>query len=425
MSPAIVRVEGLWKKFGLTIKDCLRYGLIDSGRRLLGSEKDSERLRQGEFWALQDVNFELQRGEALGILGLNGSGKTTLLRILNGAFSPDRGRVEFRGRIGALIAAGAGFSPLLTGRENIFVSGSLLGLSQAELNKKFDEIVAFSGLEQFIDMPVRNYSSGMAVRLGFAVAVLGQPDVLLVDEVLAVGDAGFQKKCYERILEIIQNGTTVIFVSHSIGAVWAICTKGLFLEKGVPSGVISVEDACRKYDIANYRVARAAVQEKHTIVSQESRTILDAEILTLEICDTQANAKTEFRRRENIQLKTVFKITKTIDDLIVRYSIDAVHYKFIAMSDSTYSDGMGIVKLDPGIYCVVTELRKPRFRPGTYSVNVAICRKAVAVHLCFEAGAGAFTVLPFDDRFMYDSEGPAVLDLDASYSLRPGEGRHA
>ena len=198
MSKQSVIVNDVSKKFGMSLKNALKYGLSDSARRLVG-KKSNDFLRSGEFWALEDINFSLDPGDALGILGVNGSGKTTLLRILNGTYRPDKGKVLIRGRIGALIAAGAGFSPMLSGRENIFISGTLLGMHPREIKKKFDEIVEFSELSEFIDMPVRNYSSGMSVRLGFAIAVLGNPDVLLVDEVLAVGDMRFQKKCFERI----------------------------------------------------------------------------------------------------------------------------------------------------------------------------------------------------------------------------------
>src|SRR5581483_11585040 len=214
MGERAIRAEGLSKKFGLTLRQSMKYGLHDVARKLLGRRNGDDVLRTGEFWAVDDVNFELRSGDALGIMGVNGSGKTTLLRILNGTYAPDTGRAALRGKIGALIAAGAGFSPLLSGRENIYISGTLLGMSPEEIDGRFDEIVAFSELEDFLDMPVRNYSSGMSVRLGFAIAVVGSPDVLLVDEVLAVGDLNFQKRCYERIQHLEQRGTTIMLVAQ-------------------------------------------------------------------------------------------------------------------------------------------------------------------------------------------------------------------
>jgi lipopolysaccharide transport system ATP-binding protein len=216
-----IRSEGVSKKFGLTLRQSMKYGLRDVARKLAGRSSTSGVLREGEFWAVNDVSFELHGGEALGIMGVNGCGKTTLLRILNGVYAPDTGRIQIRGRVGALIAAGAGFAPMLSGRENVYVNGALLGLTTQEIDGLMDEIIAFSELGQFIDLPVKNYSSGMYVRLGFAIAALSRPDVLLMDEVLAVGDLNFQKKCYDHILQLKRQGTAIILVSHSPGFVIA------------------------------------------------------------------------------------------------------------------------------------------------------------------------------------------------------------
>ena len=171
----------------------MRYGLIDNSKRLIGIQPKTNLLRSGEFWALKNISFELKKGEALGIMGVNGCGKTTLLRILNGVFAPDEGEAVIRGRVGAMIAAGAGFAPTLSGRENIQINGALLGMSPYEIDSVIDEIIDFSEIGQFIDMPVKNYSSGMTIRLGFAISVFSSPDVLLMDEILAVGDINFQK----------------------------------------------------------------------------------------------------------------------------------------------------------------------------------------------------------------------------------------
>ncbi|MDB4695207.1 ABC transporter ATP-binding protein, partial [bacterium] len=184
------------------------------------------------FWANQDISFELNRGECLGLVGHNGAGKTTLLKMLSGLIKPDIGSIKMRGNIGSMIALGAGFNPILTGRENIIVNGAILGLSRRQVVNRMDEIVDFSDLGDFLDTPVRNYSSGMSVRLGFATAVnLIRPDVLLLDEVLAVGDAGFRSKCYAKIADLLGR-TAVIFVSHNMEAVSRICDRGIFLDSG-------------------------------------------------------------------------------------------------------------------------------------------------------------------------------------------------
>ena len=186
-----------------------------------------------DFWALRDVSFELKKADSLALVGENGAGKTTILKLLANITKPTTGEIHVNGTLSALIELGAGFHPDLSGRENIFLNGTILGLQKNEIARKFDSIVDFAGLQRFIDTPVKRYSSGMAVRLGFAVAASIDPDVLLVDEVLAVGDAAFRLKCMNRIQELINNGTTLVFVSHNMGLVKAVCQKALFIEKGV------------------------------------------------------------------------------------------------------------------------------------------------------------------------------------------------
>ena len=227
----MVKVEGISKKFCRTLKRSLWYGVQDLAAELL--RRDGYRdLRRDEFWAVRDVSFEVRRGEALGIIGPNGAGKTTMLRMLNGLIKPDRGKITMRGRVGALIALGAGFNPVLTGRENIYINAAVLGLSKRKVDKILGEIVDFAELHEFIDTPVQNYSSGMGVRLGFAVATQLDPDVLLIDEVLAVGDMAFQRKCIDRMKSLAKRGKTVVFVSHNIFAVQTLCDRAIWLEKG-------------------------------------------------------------------------------------------------------------------------------------------------------------------------------------------------
>ncbi|NJN27804.1 MAG: ABC transporter ATP-binding protein [Cyclobacteriaceae bacterium] len=226
----LVKVEGVSKKFCRDLKRSLWYGVKDISSELIGSSKSGQ-LRKNEFWAVDDVSFELRRGECLGLIGHNGAGKSTLLKILNGLIKPDKGRITMHGRIGALIELGAGFNPILTGRENIYNNGAVLGFSKKEIAAKFDAIVEFAEIDDFIDTPVQNYSSGMKVRLGFAVAAQMEPDVLLIDEVLAVGDIGFQTKCFNRIMELLK-GSAVIFVSHSMPMVGRLCNGLLLMDHG-------------------------------------------------------------------------------------------------------------------------------------------------------------------------------------------------
>jgi len=228
----VVQFNGVSKKFCRSLKRSMWYGLRDILRDTVGLSPKSARLRPKEFWAVDDVSFELKQGECLGLIGRNGAGKSTILKMLNGIILPDMGTIKIRGRVGALIEVGAGFHPQLTGRENVYINGAILGLNKREIDKHFDSIVAFSGIGEFIDTPVKFYSSGMFVRLGFSVAAHLQPDVLLVDEILAVGDMAFQGKCLEHISHLCRKGCTIILVSHDEERVRRVCGRGILLDKG-------------------------------------------------------------------------------------------------------------------------------------------------------------------------------------------------
>jgi lipopolysaccharide transport system ATP-binding protein len=216
-------------------------GLVTSNSSPVTAEPSSD------FWALRDVSFDVQPGEVIGVIGRNGAGKSTLLKILSRITEPTSGEARIRGRVASLLEVGTGFHPELTGRENIFLNGAILGMSKQEIRNKFDEIVAFAEIEKFIDTPVKRYSSGMYVRLAFAVAAHLEPEILIVDEVLAVGDFEFQRKCLGKMKEVGNSGRTILFVSHNLGAVQALCQRGIWLKSGCVAGDGTAEDVCRQY----------------------------------------------------------------------------------------------------------------------------------------------------------------------------------
>jgi len=226
----LVRVNGVSKKFAKDLKKGLLYGIQDVIGSFLHIKKEPI-LRSDEFWAVQNISFELRRGECIGLIGHNGAGKSTLLKMLNGLITPDKGSIELNGRVGALIELGAGFNPILTGRENIYNNAAILGFTKQEIKTKFNEIVEFAEIEEYLDMPVKNYSSGMRVRLGFAIAAQLKPDILLVDEVLAVGDMSFVIKCFNKMDQLMEN-TALILVSHSMPQIARMSTQILILDKG-------------------------------------------------------------------------------------------------------------------------------------------------------------------------------------------------
>lgn len=255
--PTVISVENLSKKYLIdhqkqarhgSLRDVLTEGTKHLSRKLLlpftatGNDPGHE-----EFWALRDVSFDIRQGDRVGIIGRNGAGKSTLLKILSRITEPTAGRASIKGRVASLLEVGTGFHPELSGRENIFLNGAILGMSKAEIKQRFDEIVAFAEVEKFLDTPVKRYSSGMYVRLAFAVAAHLEPEILIVDEVLAVGDAQFQKKCMGKMREVGSQGRTVLFVSHNMAAVQALCSKALLLAKGSVMGLGSVDDQVQAY----------------------------------------------------------------------------------------------------------------------------------------------------------------------------------
>src|SRR5215510_9620705 len=228
----LISVDNVSKKYCRSLKRSMLYGAKDIARNMFGLDSHSGQLRKNEFWAVDGVSFEVKRGECLGIIGPNGAGKSTLLKMLNGILPPDKGKIVIRGRVGALIELGAGFHPMLTGRENIYINGAILGLCKTEIDHKFEEIVAFAELEDFLDSPVKFYSSGMAVRLGFSIAAHLRPDVLLVDEVLAVGDEAFSHRCLEKFAEFERAGKTILVVSHDLNLIAERCRRAIWLQRG-------------------------------------------------------------------------------------------------------------------------------------------------------------------------------------------------
>lgn len=405
MGQPSVLVAGVSKKFGLSLKSALKYGLIDSMRRLTGQAADHH-LRPGEFWALQNINFSLEPGDALGIMGINGSGKTTLLRILNGTYSPDAGSVTLRGRIGALIAAGAGFSPMLSGRENIYISGTLLGMTPGEIKRKFDEIVAFSELGEFIDMPVRNYSSGMSVRLGFAIAVIGTPEILLVDEVLAVGDIAFQKKCFERINELKKQGTTILLVSHAPGQIWAVCNKGILINKGVSKGLVSVEEACKEYDHVNMlsRLASPTLDDSNEALPSTHGGVRggtgDVIVTSIELLNEAQQAMSEINYGESFTLRLHLDVRSLLNDLIFRVQIDAEINKSIVIIDSYEAQGR-FYSLRPGQHVMDIAITRPNLRPGVYKFSPSLIQREIGTHLFFQYDMASLMIKHAADKFFY------------------------
>ncbi|MBB3123549.1 lipopolysaccharide transport system ATP-binding protein [Mesoflavibacter sabulilitoris] len=358
----LVKVEGLSKKFCKDLKTSLWYGVKDLMTGIGGSTNERE-LRPKEFWAVKDINFELRRGECLGLIGHNGAGKSTLLKILNGLINPDAGKVTIKGRVGALIELGAGFNPILSGRENIYNNGAILGFTRQEIDQKLDAIIAFAELEEFIDMPVQHYSSGMKVRLGFAVAAQMEPDVLIIDEVLAVGDLGFVLKCFKTIDRILPN-TAVIFVSHSMPMISRMCNQIILMEKG--QSKFQGEDVGKAIDLYYTRFSNS---ESNVIFDDGTLNLEKAEIIGGEIRD---NLK-QLHWKEDFKVHLKFKLLKELKDFECFIIILDKEQRPVASLERNKRNNNFTVN-NNAINLLVVH-KNIQLSKGVYSVNVAIRNK--------------------------------------------------
>lgn len=376
----LIQVSGLSKKFCTDLRTSLKYGVHDLAAEMVGRERGHQ-LRPKEFWALNEVSFELRRGECLGLLGRNGAGKTTLLKMLNGLMKPDMGRIELRGRVGALIALGAGFNPVLTGRENIFVNAAVLGIPSRVVRERLDEIIAFAELEDFIDMPVQNYSSGMNVRLGFSVAaVLLEPDILFLDEVLAVGDIGFAMKCLNRVREMMAR-SAVIFVSHSMPMVSSFCTRALVMQRG--RVLMDTEDMGMAMDqyMRDFPV-------DHRVTGTGGAEVLDVRLLA----QGEAVASTDAVVDQGCE--GVVELTVRID--AGERATVSVFIDDIAMSQVlavVVKDDRGEpIELGGGTHRLRVPLGKLEMNMGSYSILVGVRSMNTQLSLCRAQGLRPFRV---------------------------------
>ncbi|RRT92732.1 ABC transporter ATP-binding protein [Empedobacter falsenii] len=356
----LVEVQNVSKKFTLDLKTSLKYGATDIIKSSLGF-KTSKELRKGEFWAVKDISFKLRRGECIGLIGHNGAGKSTLLKVLNGLYAPDKGQIVMRGKVGALIELGAGFNPILTGRENIYNNAAILGFTKEEVNQKIQSIIDFSEIEKFIDMPVQNYSSGMKVRLGFAVAAHLEPDILIIDEVLAVGDLGFVIKCFSKIDELLPN-TAIIFVSHSMNMISRICTEiilmnnseAIYQGKDIGKGVqeyfnlFTVENSSKVYDNGYFKLIDKKINIPNTYLEKGVGFTIEFtfELLKDDV-DNYPHLYLLIKNKEQIQVAGIFvSESKKIEKNIINYKL---HISNQLLTLGKYNVDFGINDIDTNL----------------------------------------------------------------------------
>jgi lipopolysaccharide transport system ATP-binding protein len=389
MAP-VISVENLSKKYIIghqkqerytTLRDVLAQGASRTlGKLIHPFAKIKEDATHEEFWALKDVSFDIQQGDRVGIIGRNGAGKSTLLKVLSRITEPTSGKVSIKGRVASLLEVGTGFHPELTGRENIFLNGAILGMSKIEIKSKFDEIVAFSEVEKFLDTPVKRYSSGMYVRLAFAVAAHLEPEILIVDEVLAVGDAQFQKKCLGKIEDVGKEGRTVLFVSHNMNIINRLCQRAVLLSEGrVISHDVSEE-------VVRYYLNSSVSEQMPAAVFPDDPGKL-FQVLAVSLHDASDNLiQRQLEFDEKFTIKITFKISSNLPGAYAGFSVRNSSGEIILISDNRDEDSSNTNLEKAGIQSVSIDFPAPLLLPGRYTITVAISQQGKgALDMCVDA----------------------------------------
>jgi homopolymeric O-antigen transport system ATP-binding protein len=373
MSDLALSVTNLSKSFnidhrwnGLGGHRTLHDDLMNLPRRMFGRFRQSKRPTSETFWALKDVSFDVRQGEVVGIIGANGTGKSTLLKILNRITEPTSGGADIYGRVGALLEVGTGFHPELTGRENVFLNGAILGMTRAEIKKKFDEIVAFAEIEKFLDTPVKRYSSGMYVRLAFSIAAHLEPEILLIDEVLAVGDASFQKKSLEKMEAVAANdGRTVIFVSHSMPTIARLCPRTIWLQGGEIAADGPSDDVIQKYSTV-------------TLVDQDrvswpdgfsNASVHELKFKSIGLLDKNGLPTTHFDYSEPLSFELSYTIHESLSFCRIGFVVHALDGTPVFEIYDVDDDVKG-GRREPGSYLIRCEVPGDLLKPGRYSLSL-------------------------------------------------------
>jgi lipopolysaccharide transport system ATP-binding protein len=419
----VISVEGLGKRYSIRHEreryTALRDVLADKAKGLFrrngGSQPSTlnSQPSKEDFWALKDVSFEVKRGEVLGIIGRNGAGKTTLLKILSRITEPTEGRVRIKGRVASLLEVGTGFHPELTGRENIYLNGAILGMSKAEIKKKFDEIVAFAETEKFLDTPVKRYSSGMYVRLAFAVAAHLEPEILVVDEVLAVGDAEFQKKCLGKMESVAKReGRTVLFVSHNMAAVHRLCDSAILLHEGNLSDIGSVKDVIEHYLTSFTGTSDGEAIEPRQHVVNTGEVWIDRVTLTRETGEPAS----DIQLAEPLNILIRFEVRLPVRQL--RFGIglntpDGVRVATLHHTDDEHEP----ISLAPGFYEMSLSITNP-LSPGAYIISVGAHRALGGQTVEYIPEALRFNVLDVgQDRLVHHNYNAGLVRVAARWQV--------
>jgi lipopolysaccharide transport system ATP-binding protein len=371
----VIEFTNVWKKFRKGEKlNSLRDMIPFLFRKALPGGSNGD-LKQQEFWALKDVSFAVKKGEVVGIIGPNGAGKSTTLKLLSGIIRPNKGNMKIEGRLSALIEVTAGFHPELTGRENIYLNGTILGMKRKEIDEKFDEIVEFSGLSEFIDTPVKRYSSGMYSRLGFSVAAHMDPDVLLVDEVLSVGDIAFQAKCAQKMRELLSSGATIVLVSHNLSLVQSLCKRAILLDQGIILKEGTAEEIIPYYQNIVYQKSEEKFKKK--LIFSDYKVKINQEplvnILNVTFYDDKHNAKKAFNKEDNILIEFEYETIAQIEKPV--FSLEIVRSDNVLCCTTNTKNQELLTENTKHRNTMVVNLGKINLAPGVYLAKISIWDK--------------------------------------------------
>ncbi len=403
-SDLILEADGVWKLYCRHLKKALWYGLKDLGSEILGTSRPRVQgsQRPGEFFAIRNAQFQVRRGECVAMLGPNGAGKSTMLKMINGLIKPNAGQIQIRGTIGALIELGTGFNPILSGRENVYINGSVLGMTRREIDGLFDEIVEFAELPHVIDDPIKTYSSGMRVRLGFAVAATLRPELLLIDEVLAVGDVGFRMKCFAHLRKLIAEGVSVILVTHATSMLPRLATRSIVFDEGRIVHDGDLETGCSVYE------ELLGVRERKLDERQEAGS-KGALVAAAEAVNEQGVAQREFKTGDTVGLKITIEAEEPIRDARLIVALASPVLGNLSSVSTPFQD----VRFDvvpPGKTVTLVFPNLP-FMVGSYYFNVSLYGPDIVDFYHRASGRGMFRIVgPPVDANGYGISGTVKLE---------------
>ena len=406
MGKYIVRLEDIGKQYQISrnkkrhtrmLREVVRDKLNHSVSNIVRVTKpDTPQTNTQLFWALKNISFDVFPGESIGIIGPNGAGKSTLLKLVSRITWPTTGKIRIRGRVGSLLEVGTGFHPELTGRENVFLNGAILGMRRQEIAQKFDEIVAFSEVEDFIDMPVKRYSSGMKMRLAFSVAAHLDPEIMLVDEVLAVGDIAFQRKSLNKMSNVLKDGRTVFFVSHNIAAIRSLCSRAVFIDHGEIQAIGNVDQVAHEYITMKKNSSSEVSLQHHD--PQKPIQILSAKVL-----DSEKNSANSIPHDQDFYVQLELSVNTKIDQTYLSVKIFNEELDLISETHDFEGNPEQLLVRQPGKYTIDVKFSGNTFRPNQYFIGIALTR----------IGRSKRTILQNDDHIapfnIYDNGSTLAL----------------